>query len=627
MCGIAGFIDKNSILDLHNLKLMTDSIISRGPDDSGHEIFENGAFKIGFGFRRLSIIDLSTNGHQPMYSQCKNYCIIFNGEVYNYQEIKKELLSKNHNFQSNTDTEVILNSYIEWGIEGVHKFRGMFAFAIYDFLQKKVFIFRDRLGVKPLYYYKKNNLFAFGSELKIFFPLNNFEKKINYQAVGNFLSNGYIDAPYTIFENTFKLLPGHYIKFDLDSNSFEINKYWDVIDYYEKENKLISYSDAKDQLVSHFKESFSYRMVSDVPIGVFLSGGYDSSLVTAILSKELRYDLNTFTIGFKEEAYNEAQHAEAVANHLGTNHHTLYCGPNDFLSVIKDIPLYYSEPFADSSLIPTILVSRLARQNNVKVVLSADGGDELFAGYPRYFNAISKIEKLSNVPSFIKYIAKGISKGLPISLSQDDKIGKIIEFFNTNKTFEKYEIIGKSMSNRTINKILGIDSNTDYNLFKNYPINHLSTLKQILCFDTKTYLPDDILHKVDRATMGESIEGREPLLDHKLIEFVATLPDHFKYDGKTSKKILKDITHNYIPKEIMQRPKMGFGIPIEEWLRNDLKYLTEELFDINYINNQNLFDPKEINEFKNNFLDGKSEVKGRMSQLFLFQLWYKAWMP
>jgi asparagine synthase (glutamine-hydrolysing) len=626
MCGIAGFIDKNSILDLHNLKLMTDSIISRGPDDSGHEIFENGDIKIGFGFRRLSIIDLTSNGHQPMFSQCKNYCIIFNGEVYNYQEIKKELLSKNYNFSSNTDTEVILNSYIEWGIKCVHKFRGMFAFAIYDFLKGKVILFRDRVGVKPLYYYKNNNLFAFGSELKVFFSLNNFEKKINYHAVGNFLSNGYIDAPLTIFENTQKLLPGHYIEYDLNSNSFKINKYWDVIDYYEKENKLITYPEAKEQLLALFKESFNYRMVSDVPIGVFLSGGYDSSLVTAILSKELNYNLDTFTIGFKEEDYNEAQHANAVANHLGTNHHTLYCGPNDFLSVIKDIPSYYSEPFADSSLIPTILVSRLARQNNVKVVLSADGGDELFAGYPRYFNAISKIEKLSKVPSFIKYIAKGISKGFPTSLSKDDKIGKFIEFFNTNNTFEKYEIIGKSMTNRTINKLLGIESNTDYNQFKNYPINHLSTLKQILCFDTKTYLSDDILHKVDRATMGESIEGREPLLDHKLIEFVASLPDHFKYDGNISKKILKDITHSYIPKEIMERPKMGFGIPIEEWLRNDLKYLTEELFDISYINNQNLFDPKEIIKFKNSFLTEKSEVKGRMSHFFLFQLWYKAWM-
>lgn len=626
MCGIAGFIDYNFDLGIDNLANMTDTIISRGPDDSGHEIFNTNECRVGLGFRRLSIIDLSHNGHQPMYSLCRRYCIIFNGEVYNYQEIRKELSEKKYAFQSHTDTEVILNSFIEWGVECVNKFRGMFAFTIYDVNNQKIYLFRDRMGVKPLYYFKTKNFFSFGSELKVLMAIPQFEKKINLLALGNYFSNGYIEAPLTIFDNTKKLLPGHYIEYDLLANTHSVNKYWDISTFYSKEKLIISYRDAQERLIDQFRDAFKLRMVSDVPVGVFLSGGYDSSVITAILSKELNFKLDTFTIGFDNKSYNEANHAKLVAQHLGTNHHELYCTPNDSIGILNNIADLYSEPFADSSLIPTVLVSLLAKNNGVKVVLSADGGDELFAGYPRYFNAMRKINQLNKIPSFMSSFLDLGLKVLGPKLHLDDKLGKLYEFIQAKEVSHQYAIVGKAMSNRTIHKLLGTDASAEYNYIYSKEVMNIDLLNQILNYDMKTYLPDDILHKVDRATMSQSIEGREPLLDHKLIEFISQLPNEYKYDGITSKRILKDVVHRYIPLEIMHRPKMGFGIPIEDWLRKDLKYLLDDYLSEEILTKQSLFDTKYVLDFKDKFIKGESLVKERMTQFLYFQMWYKRWM-
>lgn len=631
MCGIAGFCDfsKKSSNDI--LKNMTDVLHHRGPDDSGYFWDENEYSQIALGHRRLSILDLSTHGHQPM--SFEHLDIIFNGEVYNFKEIKKELLELDYSFHSDSDTEVILKSYHQWGIKAVDKFNGMFAITIYDKKANKLIFIRDRAGVKPFYYYKKDNLILFSSELKSFHNHPAFIKEIDKSSLSLYLQFGYIPEPHSIFKNTYKLKAGHYIEIDLKSQNFKEIKYWDVVDFYNKPKLHISENEAIEKTEELLKSSFEYRMVSDVPVGVFLSGGYDSSVVTAILQSGRSEKLNTFTIGFKENGFDEAPYAKEVAKYLGTNHTEYYCTQKDALEIIPKLCEIYDEPFGDSSAIPTTLVSQLARKD-VTVSLSADGGDEIFAGYSKYTTTMQYFNKFNAIPNSIKSL---------ISFGMDNINPKYIPILNKTYNFAtRYEKINAILKAK--NSVEAMKYTSEYftknerkkilkdNLIElktNFDIKVADTnddINKMLAVDYKTYMIDDILTKVDRATMSVSLEGREPLLDYRLIEFVSQLPSNLKYKDGDKKWLLKQITHKYLPKKIMDRPKQGFGVPLTEWFRDELKEYFMVYLDEKRIEKEGLFDSKEIIRLRDSYLLGNKENVQKLWFLLMFEMWYEKWM-
>ena len=618
MCGIAGFIDFNKKTDFNILKKMTDVLYHRGPDDSGYSFYHRQNYHIGLGHRRLSILDLSKYGHQPM--KFDNLEIVYNGEVYNFKEIRCELEKYGYTFESNSDTEVILKAYHKWGIETVHKFNGMFAIAIYDKKEEKLVLIRDRAGVKPLYYYFKDNLLMFASELKSFHQNYNFKKEIDLNVVSQYLQFGYILEPYSIFKNTYKLKAGHYLKFSLKNKQMDIEKYWDVIDYYNKPKLQISEDEVIKETEKLLKSAFNYRMIADVPVGVFLSGGYDSSIVTAILQKNSTEKLKTFTIGFYEEKYNEANYAKEVAKYLRTDHTEYYCTQKEALDIVPTLSEVYDEPFADQSVIPTILVSKLAKQS-VTVSLSADGGDEIFGGYNKY---LTNLEMKSRIFKLLKIFGKNNLESIAYSLQ---KKGIIKDKFFINKiaklayeeNIELQKLISYFTTPLQIQKLIGSCQNLDTNFDKIDEVKD-THFNKMFAIDYKTYMIDDVLHKVDRATMSVSLEGREPLLDYRIIEFVAQLPDRYKIKDGEKKWLLKQITHKYIPKEIMDRPKMGFGVPIEKWLKNELKYLIEDFFELDSI-----LDKKELSEIKSLFFQNRVNYQ-MILNILIFQMWWKRWM-
>lgn len=630
MCGFAGFIDFTSQHEFSVLKAMADTLVHRGPDDSGYEFLQKSNAHIGFGFRRLSIIDLSPLGHQPMYHHSKKLLVMLNGEIYNYQELRKELIALGHSFVSNSDTEVVLNGYAQWGISVVEKFVGMFSIALLDEEKEKVYLIRDRAGVKPLFYYKHGDVVLFGSELKAFHANPFFKKELNVDALGLYFKNGNIPAPYCIFKNAFKVNPGHWLSIDLKSKETTEHCYWDAFDAYNQKTSLLSYSDAKIKTEELMQSAFDYRMVADVPVGVFLSGGYDSTAVAALLSKSQK-KINTYTIGFDDQNFDESSHARKVAQHLGTNHHEYVCKMKDAMDIIPLIPELYDEPFGDSSAIPTTLVSRIAREH-VTVALSADAGDELFAGYPRHLKATSYLNSLGKVPSFLKP-AIAATSGLMSSIfsapiEKADKWSKLSELMKAKDPLEAFNAVNETFSSKEISHLLIPTFKALKTFFNEGDLlnKSVSKLNKVLAVEYKTYLVDDILQKVDRATMSASLEGREPFLDHRLLEFVATLPDEYKLYQGNGKRILKDIVHQYVPSQIMDRPKMGFGVPVKDWLRLELKDLFQEVMDEAFIEQQGLFDTKVVKQLKLKFLEGKLEDTERIWFLFVFQLWYKRWM-
>ena len=631
MCGIAGFCDfsKKSSNDI--FKNMTDAMYHRGPDDSGYFWDENEYSQIALGHRRLSILDLSAHGHQPM--SFEHLDIVFNGEVYNFKEIKKELLELGYSFHSDSDTEVILKSYHQWGTKAVDKFNGMFAITIYDKKANKLIFIRDRAGVKPFYYYKKDSLILFSSELKSFHNHPDFQKDINKSSLSLYLQFGYIPEPHSIFKNTYKLKAGHYIEIDLKSQKFEEIKYWDVVDFYNKPKLDISQNEAIEKTEELLKSSFEYRMVSDVPVGVFLSGGYDSSVVTAILQKQRTEKLNTFTIGFKEKGFDEAPYAKEVAKYLGTNHTEYYCTQKDALEIIPKLCEIYDEPFGDSSAIPTILVSQLARKD-VTVSLSADGGDEIFAGYSKYTTALQYFNKFKSIPNSVKSLVKlGMDNinpnHIPIlsnTYNFATRYEKINGILKAKSSVEAMKYTSEYFTKKERDTILNVHFD---DLKTNFDIQIADTndeMNQMLAIDYKTYMIDDILTKVDRATMSVSLEGREPLLDYRIVEFVSQLPSNLKYKDGDKKWLLKQITHKYLPKEMMDRPKQGFGVPLTEWFRDELKEYFMIYLDERRIEKEGLFNSKEVVRLRDSYLSGNRENVQKLWFLLMFEMWYEKWM-
>ena len=432
MCGIAGFIDYKKETNKDTLTLMTDVLAHRGPDDKGYEVYTCEKASVGLGHRRLSILDLSSLGHQPM--EYGDWSIVFNGEIYNFGEIKIELQEKySIDFKSHADTEVIIHAFDRWGIASVDKFNGMFAFVIFNKKTNEVYCVRDRAGVKPLYYYQSGELFLFSSELKSFHQHPKFEKSINPDVLGLYFQYGYIPSPYSIFEKVKKVSPGAYLYINLNNNTLEEKKYWDIVEVYNQPKLSINIEDAISETENLLKSAFKYRLISDVPVGIFLSGGYDSAAVAGLLQSEHSEKLKTFTIGFEDNAYDEAPFAKKVADYLGTEHHEYYCTEKDALEIIPTLSEIYDEPFADSSAIPTILVSKIAAKD-VTVVLSADGGDEAFGGYTRYTSYISNYYKLCKIPKPFRTL---ISAGSFLNLGKSFKnLGVINSKYNYNQLIE-----------------------------------------------------------------------------------------------------------------------------------------------------------------------------------------------
>ncbi len=633
MCGIAGLIDfkKNSSEDI--LSKCTNEMAHRGPDGSGTKLMETDSCQVGLGHRRLSIIDLSNAAGQPM--EYKGNWIVFNGEIYNYNEIKDELVRSGHQFVTHSDTEVILHAWQEWGAGMLQKFIGMFAFVIYDTNKNKVFCCRDRAGVKPFNYYWKDGLFLFGSELKSLMKHPAFKKNINMDALAAYMQFGYVPTPHCIFQDTHKLKPGHYLELDIKTRSITTQQYWNVYDAYNKPTLDISYEEAVTETEKLLVSAFQYRMVSDVPVGVFLSGGYDSSCVTAILQKNNTEKIKTFTIGVPDAGLNEAPYAKEIAAYLDTDHTEYYCTQKEAIEIVPDLPYYYDEPFADSSAIPTTLVSRVAREK-VTVALSADAGDEIFAGYNRYDYVMKYGKRMQQIPGGLRKLAAAAMEKVP---------AKSIPIFNKKYLFSsRYEKIKSFLKNPSEKNILvsltkHMSDNDIAMLFKEKTGKiitgldsdelqkpYFSILDYIMAVDYQTYLLDDILQKVDRAGMSVSLEGREPFLDQRIIEWAAQLPMEYKYNKGQKKIILKEIVHKYIPKEIMDRPKMGFGIPIDKWLLDELKPFVDEFFDDAYIEKQGIFNNNEVQRLRNSFYKGRVERAEKIWFILMFQLWYQRWM-
>ncbi|HUR65429.1 MAG TPA: asparagine synthase (glutamine-hydrolyzing) [Chitinophagaceae bacterium] len=632
MCGIAGFIDFNKNTAPGILSRMTGIMQHRGPDGDGHFTDKREEAIVGLGHRRLSIIDLSNAASQPM--QFDGLYIIFNGEVYNYNEIRDELIALGHHFLTHSDTEVILHAYRQWGNKMLDRFVGMFVFIIYDQKNHLVYCVRDRPGVKPFHWYYRDGLLLFASELKSFHEHPGFKKEINMDAVAAFMQYGYVPTPHSIFKHTHKLQPGHTLTVDLKTKKATIEKYWDVLDVYNRPKLNISLPEAIKETEKILEKAFQYRMVADVPVGVFLSGGYDSTCVTALLQKNSSAKINTFTIGVHDKGLNEAPFAKATAALLGTNHTEYYCTTKEALEIVPELPFHYDEPFADSSAIPTTLVSRLARQQ-VTVALSADAGDEVFAGYNRYDYIARVKNKINRIPGPLRKAMAGVMGYIPAHR---------VPYFNRKPLFStRYKKIMHLLKDNSAKELLGnmsclffeneleqllvqstekLSSNFDHTVDPAY----YDDLSYLMAIDYQTYMLDDILQKVDRSTMAASLEGREPFLDQHIIEFVARLPSEYKIHKGIKKYILRQIVHQYVPQAMMERPKMGFGIPIAAWLRNELKHFVEDITTKDFIRKQEIFKWEEIERLCKDFYNGKEQLYTKVWYLLMFQLWYKRWM-
>ncbi len=627
MCGICGFISKRSIT-LDQLKAMNDTMYHRGPNDSGEEIFEaKEGYCVGMAQRRLSILDLSMLGHQPMHSANERLVISYNGEIYNFLELREEL--KDYPFKSHCDTEVILAAYLKWGISCIDRFQGMFAISLYDRETNELYLVRDRIGKKPLYYWQKEDGLVYASELKPIIAHPDFPKQIRKDVIKRYMFQQCINEPDSIFENVYKVEPGGIVRFSVQTGKTDKWKYWDIAEVYrrKKAEPVGSYEEAKEELKNILRDSVKKRMIADVPLGTFLSGGYDSSLVTALAQEASSEPVKTYSIGFNEEKYNEAKYAKEVANYLGTKHTETYIDEKTMFDLVESIPKYYDEPFADSSQIPSMLVSDLASRD-VTVVLSGDGGDEFFCGYNIY-DSVAKAQKLDALGQ----LTYGVCNLPPFKqMKLMEKLPFAVQVVAGNHDKATKTQIGGSSYIRAIDKMLP-ESGVPFK----YPIEQKYGEKnwqeRRMLLDEETYLPGDILCKVDRASMKYSIESRCPILDVNVMEYSYRLPHSYKYANGVKKRILKDIAYDYIPKELLDRPKVGFGVPLDKWMRGPLKERLVDMCSVEYLKKQGIFDAEYVNRFIHEYLrtgdkgpaTGSNFSKTAWS-FFAFQLWYQYYM-
>lgn len=632
MCGIAGFITSRTTAtnDLHrDVKSMSDSIAHRGPDGEGFWFDQDAGLALAH--RRLAIVDLTESGNQPMISSCGNFAMVYNGEVYNAASVASSL--SNLNLKGTSDSEVILEAFSQWGIEKtVTQLIGMFAIALWDIKKQELTLVRDRLGIKPIYWSNEGDSFIFGSELKALRQHPDCPNKLNHNAIASYLRKGYFNAPQSIFQGVNKLEPGTYLTVS-NNRKTTIEKFWSLEEVAKKgiANPFNgSDLEATDHLDTLLQDAVSMRMISDVPFGAFLSGGIDSSTVAALMQKASATPIKTFSIGFDVAQYNEAQHAAEVAAHLKTDHTELYVTSNDALDVIPQLPEMYDEPFADASQIPTYIVSKLTR-DYVTVALSGDGGDELFVGYDRYF-LTQKYRRLLNQPKFMLNLQSKLVRSLAGNSLQKklpDRVKRIAPKHRLNRladvlkggqitslyeqTLSLNENPEALLIHGTEEKIAAWSIASDMEFADNYSFMQF--------IDTLDYLPDDILTKVDRASMATSLEARVPLIDHRVVEFSWTLPQHMKTREGKGKWLLRNVLHRYVPQELIERPKMGFGVPIDQWLRGPLKEWGDDLLSEDALNDTGIFNVAPVRQLWLEHTSGKCDWQYKLWSILNLQAW------
>ena len=646
MCGICGFFSKSPSSFSDSIFKMNSAISHRGPDDSGTWHDQN--MGIVFGHQRLAVIDLSVSGHQPMKSSSGRYMLIYNGEIYNHLDIRKKIEKKFalKKWQGSSDTETLLEAIEVFGFEQTLKeIVGMFAFVIWDKKLRNLILARDRMGEKPLYFgwqgQGDNAVFLFGSELKALKAHPGFKGEVNRDALALLLRHNCIPAPYSIYKDIKKLLPGHFLKLneaDLRSALLPNSKqFWSLTDIAESgvKNPILKNSQSTiSELDKLLRQSIKQQMVSDVPLGAFLSGGVDSSTVVALMQAQSSQPIKTFTVGFNEDGYNEAEQAKAVAKHLGTDHTEIYISAKEAMSVIPKLPSLYDEPFSDSSQIPTFLVSQLAKKN-VSVSLSGDAGDELFCGYNRHQISNNIWKKISLLPAPLRKLIgtsltslspqkwNKLSKWIPGSDSFNsfgDKIHKganVLDASSLNDLYLKLVSHWENPSDIVLNSKEPATIITDHK----FEFQATESQQKMMLLDGLTYLPDDILVKVDRAAMGVSLETRIPYLDHRVVEFAWKIPQSLKVREGKSKWILREVLNQYVPKKLFERPKMGFGIPIGTWLRGPLRDWAESLLNEKRLQDEGFFNPDPIRKKWKEHLSEKKNWQYQLWDILMFQAW------
>lgn len=654
MCGIAGFIDfspnrRKEEMDRLGLKMLN-SLRHRGPDD--HGLWVDAGKGVILGHRRLSILDLSPAGHQPMLSACGRYVMSFNGEVYNFREIKKELEDAHAApyWRGHSDSEIMLAAVSRWGVQkAVERFNGMFAIALFDREANRLYLIRDRIGEKPLYYGRVGSIFYFASELKAIRAHDNFHAEIDHGALALYLRYGYVPGPYSIYKDIRKLEPGKMFILNLVSGGSPHEEY---LTYWSTKDAILNdqshpFKGSDEEAVSMLEElltdAVNLRMASDVPLGAFLSGGVDSSTIVALMQKISSRPVRTFSIGFREEGFNEAQYAQKVAAHLRTEHTEFYVSPAEAMEVIPKIPELFDEPFSDSSQIPTFLLSQLTRKN-VTVSLSGDAGDELFAGYDRYFLVLDIWNKIKYLPYFLRRV---IAKMFYTPSAQQRDVfyrifSVILQHYGNQGTFaDKFlkiaQVLEMPGADSLYMRLVSIWDKPEDILFvgKQHPTilsdksrwSDLPDIAQKMMFlDFMTYLPDDIMVKVDRTSMGASLETRAPFLDHRVVKFACSLPMDMKIRERKSKWILRKILYKYVPPQLIERPKMGFGIPIDSWLRGPLRDWAQSLLDFNRMECEGILKVELIRNRWDEHLSGKRNWQHCLWNILMFEAWKDYWM-
>lgn len=658
MCGFAGYFGgsqaQDSSYDRELLRRMADAVIHRGPDDAGYWTEDDGL--IGLAHRRLSIVDLSSAGHQPMHSGSGRYVIVFNGEIYNHQTLRKELESlptggsgscANRNVyhsRGHSDTDVMLGAFERWGIEGaLLRFNGMFAFALWDRRDRVLHLARDRFGEKPLYYGWMGDTFLFGSQLKALKTHPAWRGEINRDVLALYMQHNCVPAPYSIYRGIHKLLPGHFLTVSLAGERGTTppsHAYWSARQVAEHGSRNLfagSEGEAADLLDQLLRDAVRLRMEADVPLGAFLSGGIDSSTVVALMQAQATTPTRTFSVGVLDEKYDEAGHARAVARHLGTDHTEIYVTPKEAQDVIPHLPDIYDEPFADSSQIPTYLVSKLTRRY-VTVALSGDGGDELFGGYNRHVVGGRVWKPMRWIPRSTKrataraltsvppdkwdQLFSGLRRVLPDrygSTTAGDKVHKLADLLTSGSPEELYLMSVTHWEPQSV--VLGAaelpTAVTDARQWARVS----GTAERMMFLDLVTYLPDDILAKVDRASMAVSLEARVPLLDHRVAEFAWSLPESFKIRNGTGKWLLRKVLSRYVPRSLTERPKMGFGVPIDAWLRGPLREWSETLLNESRLQAEGFFNPAPIRKKWNEHLLGRRNWAYHLWDVLMFEAW------
>ncbi len=645
MCGLTGFLDLARSAGDDELCAtagrMADTLVLRGPDDRG--VWSDAGAGVALGFRRLSIVDLSPEGHQPMASASGRFVLAFNGEIYNYPDLRRELEGPGSApFRGHSDTEVMLAAFERWGVEGsLGRFVGMFGFALWDRRERRLHLARDRMGEKPVYYGRTGDAFLFGSELKALRAHPAFRGAVDRGALALYMRHGYVPAPYSIYEGVRKLPPGHLLTVaeGLAGDPPPPRPYWTARGAFEAGQAdpfAGTDGEAVDELERLLRDAIGRQMVADVPLGAFLSGGIDSSTVVALMQAQADRPVRTFTIGFREDGFDEAVHARAVAGHLGTDHTELYVSPAEALAVVPELPRLFDEPFGDSSGVPTLLVARLARRS-VTVSLSGDGGDELFCGYPWYRRAASVWGRLRKVPGPVRRAAAGALNGRAFGAVRPMLPGGLGRRVSADRVRKLAGLLGESDGPERVLRTLGSAWDDPAALVPGAAepptawtdpsawADLAGVEARLMYLDAVTYLPDDILTKVDRASMGVSLESRAPMLDHRVAEFAWRLPQSMKVRDGKGKWALRQVLYRHVPAAMVERPKAGFSVPVAAWLRGPLRGWAEDLLGPGRLGREGLLDPSPVRRRWDEHLSGARDWSAPLWYALMFEAWMEAW--